>query len=130
MRAEQAEGWLLAHPGRVRTGMKKQITVMSMKATICIWRCQFTPTFISFLLHLQSSFVPIYTFLLFLCCHFFLSLTTLVYHTGLPPVNEGVQKGIESVDKPSKMSLKCSVFQFYISLLSCDGWDGRSPRRY
>lgn len=36
-----------AHSGRVRMGMKKQITVMSTKATICIWLCQFTPTFIS-----------------------------------------------------------------------------------
>lgn len=88
MRAEQAEGWLLAHPGRVRTGMKKQITVMSMKATICIWRCQITVTFISFLLLSSHHLCPIYSFVscsspVTFPSHFFFLLLATSHYTGL-----------------------------------------------
>lgn len=78
MRAERAEGCPLAHSGRVRMGMKKQITVMS------IWLCHFTLTFISF----PSASLAIIYPLSFLSHHssfplLSLPLTTPTYHTGL-----------------------------------------------
>lgn len=83
MRAEQAEGWPLAHSGRVRMGMKKQITVMSMKATICIWLCQFK-TFISFLFlschHLSPYILSRFSAFILSAPSYFI-LATTAYHT-------------------------------------------------
>ena len=93
MRAEQAESWPLPHSGRVRRGMKKQITVMSMKATICIFALPIHADFhlfpLFFFIFHRTSFNPLIYFILscfpasiFSNPLFFL-LATPTFYTGL-----------------------------------------------
>lgn len=60
MRAARGRGRPPAHSRRVRMGTKKQITAMSAQATICMWLCQFTPTFISAYVRLLLDW-PLFT---------------------------------------------------------------------